>query len=131
MYQRRVKILSNHVFCRPMSIMPSNHAIKHSYNQFVFQMNPYTSAYISCRPESNLIDFRFPSEYTYVTNIRNNYNFKMVMYLKHKNMVEQIMIKPTTVIDLIKNKDVIVTMYSYNMDNLAISYDAYKLPSKL
>jgi hypothetical protein len=132
MYQRRIKILSNHVFSRPMSIIPSNNVIKHSYNQFVFQINPYSSTYISYKPNSNLIDLRFPSDYTYITNIRNNYNFKMVMYLKHKNIVEQIIIKPTTVIDLIKNKDAIITMHTcYSMDNLSISYDAYKLPSKL
>ena len=132
MYHRRIRVLTNHLQCRPLHTMPCNRQmVKHTYKQFVYQINPYSSNYINYRPDSNLIDLTFPSDYTYITNIKNNYNFKMVMYLKYNNMTQQIIITPSTCINLMKNKDTVVTMYTQSRDDLVFSFDAYKPLCKL
>jgi len=85
------------------------------------------STYISQRHNHEIIEFSFPPEISFITNIRNNHNCKMVTCVKNNEtrITSQIIITPKTVIQPALYPNLTIILYNLMKTDVAITYDAY------
>lgn len=78
-------------------------------------------------PEQGTLIIRFPYECVGVGQIQNNQNCRMVSYYRNANSgyVREIQITPETTIDLSRNREMELTVYTNFKDNLVVSFDVY------
>lgn len=99
------------------------------YRQMISLANPYHD--ITYKPyfNHNLIDeiitLSFPSEYTWIANIRNTHHCKMVTYYKDVtySYIKEITITPSMNIKICPDTTIIV--YTKGRKDIDISFDAY------
>ena len=109
------------------------------YRQTLSTTNPYSDiAYVKHiihDPANDLITLTFPPECCWVSNLRNSWNCKMVMYYKdvESSYIKEIIVTPSMNFDLISHKDVKIIMYTRGKMNIDIFFDVYlmKMRSKL
>lgn len=76
-----------------------------------------------------LLHIRFPSECAGIGGIHTNCNCKMVTYYRHpeSGYVREIQITPKTTIDVSRNRDIELTIYTNFQKDLVVSFDVYLL----
>jgi hypothetical protein len=89
------------------------------------------SEYVTYFPDHGTIHITFPPQCDIVTKIKNNKGEKMIYYEEKDGFLEEIRIKPDTVIVAKPNRTIVV--YHTKGDDLLISFRMYlaKFPSKL
>ena len=108
------------------------------YKQTLITTNPYSDiAYVKHilhDPANDLITLTFPPECCWVSNLRNSWNCKMVMYYKdvESSYIKEIIITPSMNFDLMSHP-VKIIMYTRGKMNIEIFFDVYlmKVRSKL
>jgi hypothetical protein len=109
------------------------------YRQTLDTTNPYSDiAYVKHiihDPANDLITLTFPPECCWVSNLRNSWNCKMVMYYKdvESSYIKEIIVTPSMNFDLMSHKDVKIIMYTRGKMNIEIFFDVYlmKIRSRL
>jgi hypothetical protein len=108
------------------------------YRQTLSTTNPYSDiAYVKHiihDPANDLITLTFPPECCWVSNLRNSWNCKMVMYYKDVELsyIKEIIVTPSMNFDLMSHP-VKIIMYTRGKMNIEIFFDVYlmKVRSKL
>jgi hypothetical protein len=108
------------------------------YRQALSTTNPYSDiAYVKHilhDPANDLITLTFPPECCWVSNLRNSWNCKMVMYYKdvESSYIKEIIVTPSMNFDLMSHP-VKIIMYTRGKMNIDIFFDVYlmKIRSKL
>jgi hypothetical protein len=108
------------------------------YRQTLSTTNPYLDiAYVKHilhDPANDLITLTFPPECCWVSNLRNSWNCKMVMYYKDVELsyIKEIIVTPSMNFDLMSHP-VKIIMYTRGKMNIDIFFDVYlmKVRSKL
>ena len=100
-----------------------------SYRQMISLANPYHD--ITYKPYFNhniidkIITLSFPSEYTWIANLRNTHDCKMVTYYKDVaySYIKEITITPSMNIKICPDTTIII--YTKGRKDIDISFDAY------
>ena len=89
------------------------------------------SSYVTYFPDHGTVHITFPPQCDIIAKIKNNKGEKMVYYEEKEGFLEEIRIKPDTVIVAKPNTTIVV--YHTKGNNLLISFRMYlaKFPSKL
>lgn len=77
--------------------------------------------------EHGTLTIRFPSECMGIGRIHNNLNCRMVTYYRHEatGTVREIEITPQTTIDVSRNRDMELIIYTNYEKSLVVSFDVY------
>jgi hypothetical protein len=89
------------------------------------------SSYVTYFPDHGTIHITFPPQCDIIAKVKNNKGEKMVYYQEKNGLIEEIQIKPDTVI--VANPNTTIVVYHTKGDDLLISFRMYlaKFPSKL
>ena len=97
------------------------------YEQVLDIRNLYSdlaySSYLLHLPENETLRLTFPRECHSISNMRNNRSCKMVYYKKEGDILKEIQITPSTVIDMKSDTEIIV--YTRSKPDLIIVYDVH------
>ena len=79
------------------------------------------------KKENGTLVIRFPSECVGIGRIQNNANCQMVTYYRDANTgyIREIKITPETTIDVSRNRDMELTVYTNYEKTLVVSFDVY------
>lgn len=105
----------------------SNHMLRYRQQislQNLFQDRSYEGL-IHHRPEHGILTIRFPSECIGIGHIRNNRGCRMVTYSRHSGTVREITVTPRTTMDLLRNREMELIIYTTFDKTLVISFDVY------
>lgn len=103
------------------------------YRQSISIQNPFMDrsyeSLIRYNQDQGTLHIRFPSECTGIGNIYNNANCKMVTYYRNpeNGYIKEIQITPNTTIDLSRNPEMELIIYTHFEKELVISFDVYLL----
>lgn len=104
-----------------------------SYRQIISLKNPYYDItykpYYHYNPINEIITLSFPREYTWITNLQNSQQCKMVSYYKDivHSYIKEITITPSMNIRIHPNT--IIIIYTKGKKDIDISFDAYLMKS--
>ena len=105
------------------------------YRQTLVTTNPYSDiAYVKHvlhDPANDLITLSFPPECCWVSNLRNSWNCKMVMYYKDvDSYIKEIIVTPSMNFDLMSHQDVKIIIYTRGKMNIEIFFDVYLMKNR-
>lgn len=107
------------------------------YKQIITLHNPYLDLffqqYIHYDLPNQILTISFPPQFSIITNIKNNYNCRMVTYFKDPltQYIKEIQITPRTNLNLIDFKDLKLRIYTEGKHKMIISFDVYLFKNKL
>ena len=121
--------------CEP-SIRTLHHALRTlysvpvpslSYHQRLDIRNLYAdltySSYLLHRPEHETLTLTFPRECELISNMKNNYGYKMVYYVTVNGMITEVEITPQMTIEV--NSNTVITIYTRSKPDLVITFDVF------
>jgi hypothetical protein len=131
--------------CEP-SIRTLQHALRTLYSMSVPSLlyhqrldirNLYAdlsySSYLLHRPEHEILTLTFPRECEFISNMKNNYGYKMVYYVTVNGGMTEVEITPQMTIEV--NSNTVITVYTRSKPDLVITFDVFltkpELRSKL
>jgi len=98
-----------------------------SYHQRLDIRNLYAdmtySSYLLHRPEHEILTLTFPRECEHISNMKNNYGYKMVYYVTVKGMIAEVEITPQMTIEV--NSNTAITVYTRSKPDLVITFDVF------
>ena len=98
-----------------------------SYHQRLDIRNLYAdqtySSYLLHRPEHETLTLSFPRECELISNMKNNYGYKMVYYVTVNGMITEVEITPKMTIEV--NSKTVITIYTRSKPDLVITYDVF------
>lgn len=98
-----------------------------SYHQRLDIRNLYAdmtySSYLLHRPEHEILTLTFPRECEHISNMKNNYGYKMVYYVTVKGMITEVEITPQMTIEV--NSNTAITIYTHSKPDLVITFDVF------
>lgn len=108
-----------------------------SYRQRLDIRNLYAdlsySSYLHHRPEHEILTLTFPRECEFISQMKNNYGYKMVYYVTVNGMITEVEITPQMTIEV--NSNTVITIYTRSKPDLVITFDVFltkpELRSKL
>lgn len=82
--------------------------------------------------DQGTLHIRFPSECTGIGNIYNNANCKMITYYRNpdNSYVKEIQITPHTTLDISRNSEIELIVYTQFKKDLIVSFDVYLAKKK-
>lgn len=96
-----------------------------SYHQRLDIRNLYAdltySSYIHHHPEHGTLTLTFPRECEQISNLQNNYGYKMVHYVVIDGFIREVEITPQMTIEV--NSKTTITMYTRSKPDLIITFD--------
>jgi hypothetical protein len=107
------------------------------YKQFISLQNPYFDLffqeYIHYDLPNQIINISFPPQCSIITNIKNNYNCRMVTYFKDPvtNFIKEIQITPRTNLNIMNYKDLKLRIYTEGNHKIIITFTVYLFKNKL
>lgn len=110
--------ISNSILCYRQTISIQNLFMDRSYEGL-----------IRYNQDQGTLHIRFPSECSGIGNISNNSKCKMVTYYRNleNGYVKEIQITPQTTIDLSRNPEMELIIYTHFEKDLVVSFDVYLL----
>ena len=98
-----------------------------SYHQRLDIRNLYAdqtySSYLLHRPEHETLTLTFPRECELISNMKNNYGYKMVYYVTVNGLISEVEITPQMTIEV--NSKTVITIYTRSKPDLVITYDVF------
>ena len=96
-----------------------------SYHQRLDIRNLYAdqtySSYLLHRPEHEVLTLTFPRECELISNMKNNYGYKMVYCVTVNGLITEVEISPQMTIEV--NSNTVITIYTRSKPDLVITYD--------
>jgi hypothetical protein len=118
---RKMNAIPNPVYCYQHTIYANNTHSDLSY-----------ASYITHVVASEMIILTFPKECKWIANLRNNYNYKMVLqcknvhtYLNQGTSLSEIVVTPEMNIDTRAENDIKIMIYTRGNKHLEIYFDMY------
>ena len=79
------------------------------------------SAYLLHRPEHEILTLSFPRECEHISNVKNNYGYKMVYYVTVNGFIKEVEITPQMTIEV--DSSTVITIYTHSKPDLMITFD--------